>query len=318
MRLPLFNYGMLMNYVDAYSIVLLLIAAFVGFKTGAAKLFAEIIKWLFSAAVAVTLPAYINSQSISGQPLLRNVYLPLCMFTFFLLSYLLLSFIQQLITKKSTATTHRANKIAGIIPGLLLGILIVTVSNRMIMLTANGSIVKEAESSFTYNTTAAYISFTENYLSPRIANVTARAETTNSNAEVYATAYYKHRPDLEYKMLQLLNKERKQKGLKPLAADEPLRKVARAHSEDMLQRGYFSHVSPEGKDPFDRMKKAGIQYKLAGENLAYAATLNKAHTGLMHSKTHREAILNPKFKRVGIGIADGGKNGLMISQEFRD
>jgi len=119
-------------------------------------------------------------------------------------------------------------------------------------------------------------------------------------------------------MLLLLNKEREKRGLRPLVADEPMRKVARAHAQDMLRRGYFSHVTPEGKDPFYRMKKAGITYKKAGENLAYASTLTKAHNGLMHSKLHREAILNPQFKRVGIGIADGGKNGLMIAQEFRN
>ncbi|WP_129129523.1 CvpA family protein [Lacibacter luteus] len=307
-----------MNYVDVYTIVLLIVAAYIGFRTGAAKLFSEIIKWIASAAIAVLLPLYINSNSISGQPLLKDFYLPLCMFTLFLLTYLLLSFIQQLLTKNAGNSKHLTNRIAGIFPGLLLGVLVVTVSSRIATLTADSSVADEVKSSFTYNATAPYISLTENYISPRIANVTAGAETTNSNAEVYATALFKHRPDLEYQMLQLLNKERKQRGLSALQADEPLRKVARQHSEDMLRRGYFSHVSPEGKDPFYRMKKAGIQYKLAGENLAYASTLSKAHTGLMHSKLHREAILNPKFKRVGIGIADGGKNGLMISQEFRD
>ena len=119
-------------------------------------------------------------------------------------------------------------------------------------------------------------------------------------------------------MLLLVNAERKKKGLKLLNIDEELKKVARAHSADMLTRGYFSHMTPEGKDPFHRMKQAGITYKKAGENLAYASTLAEAHKGLMNSPSHRAAILNKSFGRIGIGIVDGGKNGLMISQEFRD
>ena len=307
-----------MNHVDVFTIIVLLLGALIGFRIGATTLLSEISKWMLSAATAVLLPIYINSNSISGQPLLQDFYLPLCMFTLFLLIYLLLSFLQQVITKKQSGNRHIVNRLAGIIPGLALGVVIAAVSTRITMLTANGNISNEIKHSYTYSASAPYIRLTENYLSPRIANVTANATTTDSNAEVYATSSFKHRPDLEYQMLQLLNKERKQRGLKPLAADEPMRKVARAHSEDMLRRGYFSHITPEGKDPFDRMKKAGIHYKLAGENLAYAATLSKAHNGLMHSRLHREAILNAKFKRVGIGIVDGGKSGLMISQEFRD
>ncbi|TWI80423.1 uncharacterized protein YkwD [Lacibacter cauensis] len=307
-----------MNYVDVYTIFVLLLTALIGFQIGATKILSEISKWILAAAAAVLLPVYLNSNNVSGQPLLQDFYLPLCMFTLFLLTYLLLSFLQQTTTTNRTKSTHILNKIAGIIPGLFLGIIITAVSTRIAILTADSNISNEIKNSFAYSTSAPYINLTENYLSPRIANVTASATTSNSNAEVYATSYFKHRPDLEYQMLQLLNKERKQRGLKPLTADEPLRKVARAHSEDMLRRGYFSHITPDGKDPFDRMKKAGIHYNLAGENLAYAATLSKAHNGLMHSRLHREAILNAKFKRVGIGIVDGGKNGLMISQEFRD
>ncbi len=58
--------------------------------------------------------------------------------------------------------------------------------------------------------------------------------------------------------------------------------------------------------------------KKAGENLAYASTLAEAHRGLMNSPSHRDAILNKSFGRIGIGVIDGGKSGLMISQEFKD
>ena len=86
----------------------------------------------------------------------------------------------------------------------------------------------------------------------------------------------------------------------------------------MFARGYFSHYTPEDKDPFERMREANVKFRAAGENLALAPTLQIAHTGLMNSPGHRENILRPAFGRVGIGILDGGRRGLMVSQEFRN
>jgi uncharacterized protein YkwD len=126
------------------------------------------------------------------------------------------------------------------------------------------------------------------------------------------------RPDLESKMLELVNQERQKQGLNPLKADPQLTIVGRMHSRDMFKRGYFSHYTPEGKDPFDRMKASGVRFLTAGENLALGQTLIICHEGLMNSPGHKANILNPSFGRVGIGILDGGVYGLMISQEFRN
>ena len=119
-------------------------------------------------------------------------------------------------------------------------------------------------------------------------------------------------------MLELVNKERRSEGLKELRADEEMAVVARKHSADMFKRGYFSHISPEGKDPFQRFNKEKIRYYTAGENLALAQTLQIAHDGLMNSPGHRANILRDGFGRVGTGILDGGIYGLMITQNFRN
>lgn len=122
----------------------------------------------------------------------------------------------------------------------------------------------------------------------------------------------------EAAMLALLNHERTNRGLKPLSLNAQARAVARAYSADMFARGYFSHVNPEGKTPFDRMQAGGVQFNTAGENLALAPTLQLAHQGLMNSPGHRANILNPEYRTVGIGIIDGGPYGLMITQDFTD
>lgn len=120
----------------------------------------------------------------------------------------------------------------------------------------------------------------------------------------------------EQKMLALLNEERNKLGIKSLVWNEKLAQVGRAHSKDMFERGYFSHYSPEGKDVGDRITDAGISYNYAGENLALAPDVIRAHDGLMNSPGHRENILNPAYSKIGIGAIDGGVYGEMFTQVF--
>ena len=119
-------------------------------------------------------------------------------------------------------------------------------------------------------------------------------------------------------MLNLVNLERGKKGLPTLAFAEDLSGVARLHAKDMLERGYFSHYTPEGASPFDRMEAFGITYQYAGENLAFAPDVQIAMAGLMKSPGHRENILSPNFRKGGIGVIDAGIYGKMFVQEFSD
>lgn len=122
----------------------------------------------------------------------------------------------------------------------------------------------------------------------------------------------------ENEMLRLVNKERTKRHLVPLKMDAKLRDLARAHSRDMFQRGYFAHIDPDGKDPFDRMRKFKIHFNEAGENLAMSPTVSMAHQGLMDSPGHRANILGKKYRRVGIGAYSSTIAGRMFSQEFTD
>lgn len=120
----------------------------------------------------------------------------------------------------------------------------------------------------------------------------------------------------EQKMFLLVNQERQAIGLPVLVWDEALAVVARKHSTDMFARGYFAHENPDGQSPFDRMEAAGIKFKTAGENIAYAATVDLAHNGLMRSPGHRANILASDFGHIGIGIIDAGVYGKMFTQDF--
>lgn len=120
----------------------------------------------------------------------------------------------------------------------------------------------------------------------------------------------------EAQMVELVNEERRARGLVELVIDERLVEVARAHSREMFELGYFSHQSPNTGSPFDRMTNAGIEYQRAGENLAYAQSVAVAHRGLMDSPGHRENILRPEFTRIGVGVIAAGAYGRMFTQLF--
>lgn len=119
-------------------------------------------------------------------------------------------------------------------------------------------------------------------------------------------------------MFNLINGERKKNGIGELAWEPKIVPVSRSYAIDMWQRSYFSHYSPEGEDVGDRLDKAGVKYFVAGENLALAPTLQSAHSGLMNSQGHRENILNPEFRKVGIGVIDNGYYGKIFVQVFTD
>ena len=104
-------------------------------------------------------------------------------------------------------------------------------------------------------------------------------------------------------VFKLLNQVRAQSGASAVKCDPAAAKVARAHSQDMCDKGYFSHTSPGGKKPWDRLKAAGVGFSSAGENIAKGyQTPSSVHTGWMNSSGHRKNMLSPSWTRVGIGM----------------
>jgi uncharacterized protein YkwD len=122
----------------------------------------------------------------------------------------------------------------------------------------------------------------------------------------------------EVEMLALVNKERSKVGASSLEPNKKLQEVARKHCKDMFIRGYFSHYTPEGKSPFDRMSEGSVEFGYAGENLALAPTTILAMKGLMNSPGHKANILSENFGKLGVGVIDGGVYGQMFCQEFSD
>ena len=242
---------------------------------------------------------------------------------------LVIQLVGQWMLRGVSEATHRGtvNRTLGMIPGLAGGLISAAILASLLMAAPLPEAARESarQSAFADRLTS-YTGRLEDRLAPvfneavqrTLNRLTIRPESNERVELGFKVESVRPRPDLEAQMLELVNRERAAAGLKPLAPDPEMTEVARAHSADMFARGYFAHVSPDGQDPFDRMKRAGVTFRTAGENLALAPTVRVAHTGLMNSPGHRANILRPAFGRLGIGIVDGGYRGLMVSQEFRN
>lgn len=123
---------------------------------------------------------------------------------------------------------------------------------------------------------------------------------------------------LEEIVLDLINRERRAAGVRPLAASTPLRAVARDHGRELFTRGVLSHQAKDGRGVRERFERTGIPFRVVGENVAYALDIRTAHRGLMESAGHRRNILSPAFRRVGIGVLNAGGAGVIVVQDFSD
>ena len=113
--------------------------------------------------------------------------------------------------------------------------------------------------------------------------------------------------DFENEVIRQVNEIRKSYGLKELKTNWQLSRVARYKSQDMHDKGYFSHTSPTYGSPFDMIKAFNISYRYAGENIAKGYTTPTAVVnGWMNSSGHRQNILNANYTEIGVGyVADG-------------
>lgn len=318
-----------LNPVDILLVVIVLVGAVTGWARG----------FLFSALDLLTLAASLAAAFLGWReasdwvakaaPSLGVWIAPLAFVAIFLLVHFVLgSFVLRLALRLPKGVHQNVgNKLLGVVPGAVNGAVHAVVAAVLLLsLPLGARIGTWATGSTLAARFAAPAEWVEVQLAPifnpavqrTLQALTVQPDSRERLALNFRLADAPPRPDLEARMLELVNAERKAAGLKPVRPDAEMTQVARGHSRDMMARGYFAHVSPDGKDLGDRMLQARVGYLAAGENLALAPTLFSAHNGLMLSPGHRANILRPQFGRLGIGILDGGQHGLMVTQAFRN
>lgn len=112
-------------------------------------------------------------------------------------------------------------------------------------------------------------------------------------------------------LLTLVNQARQDRGLAPLNLNSQLSDAARRKAQDMLEKNYWAHFSPDGStSPWAFIKAAGYSYTYAGENLAKGFTdSGSIVSAWMNSQTHRDNMLSGRYSDVGFAIVPGSLNG---------
>ncbi|HKG05777.1 MAG TPA: CvpA family protein [Pedobacter sp.] len=318
-----------MSLTDVLTILIMLLSLLGSVRRGFIFSVLEMLCWagsLFAGFLLYAQLSYFLQQYLTkGSPWST----PLAFLLLVAISRLLLEAAARYVLNRTpeNAHTHPVNKLLGILPGAINGFLWIAVFSILVLLTPFSPLSGETG---TQSKFSAWIIDKSRWLGNRLSPVftgifnelnpgnNASLSKEQSVKLPFTVKSVVPRPDLESRMLELVNLERKTRGLKPLKADPELAAAARKHSVDMFARGYFSHLTPEGKTPFERIREEQVLFFTAGENLAFAQTLAVAHQGLMKSPGHRANILRPLFGRLGIGVLDGGVYGLMITQNFRN
>jgi uncharacterized protein YkwD len=128
----------------------------------------------------------------------------------------------------------------------------------------------------------------------------------------------------------LINAQRTSYGLQPVQPNSDLRQAALSHSDEMVQEGYFEHTSPAGVTFIDRIEQTGYMRNtrswVVGENLVWGtgswSTPDALVTAWMNSPPHRENLLRPSFREIGIAAVIGTPesstetDGVTVSSEY--
>lgn len=316
-----------LNYIDLILLVIVSMAVLHGRRRGFIDSSIDIAIWLGSFLLALYLSEKVirlfKSYDISGI-WVRPIFFILLLVGFSRLIFVLCDKLSAAVPEK--AQEHPLNRAAGILLGLFTGTIYTALLSFFFLTYDTGAFSRKAEESQVVTALTRQNTWPGKPLSDIFSdigfklgsNFTIYPKPAESIRLPFKTANFEIRHDLELKMLGLLNQEREKEGLKALEFDEEMAEVARKHAADMLKRGYFSHFSPEGKSPFDRIRDEKLRFLIAGENLALARSLELAHEGLMESPGHRANILHKSFGRVGIGVLDAGVHGIIVTQEFRN
>jgi uncharacterized protein YkwD len=108
----------------------------------------------------------------------------------------------------------------------------------------------------------------------------------------------------EQSLLGAVNQTRTVRGLQPLRPDAALTRAARHQSRALLARDVLAHG-----DFVARLRSFGATGRILGENLAWASAGAAEAAAIvrswMNSPPHRENLLRPSFRRIGLGAAVG-------------
>ncbi len=129
--------------------------------------------------------------------------------------------------------------------------------------------------------------------------------TLTSLTTVNSPVAYAKSPLTAEAIITITNTERSEHGLPILTTNDRLNAVAKKRASEMAFYNYFSHTTSTGKPFWYYVKDSGYTFATTGENLATDfddATSTVA--AWMHSPSHRDNILKPEYKDIGVAVAE--------------
>jgi len=325
-----------LNWVDLIVLLLIAVYAVEGFSLGILRSFVDFLSFVASFISGLIFYSFISEVLSDNFGIPHGFSNAIGFFSVAILTELLLSkfLIKLALSLPSYSNLNSkikknrlANNLLGVIPGILSALVLLTFILTTVTTLPTAPILKQAilnskSGSLLLSQSLGFEDVVNKVFGQAVSDaltfmtVEPRSEESlklNIRAQNLTVDFA-----AEKEMFGLVNFEREKLGLNKLTFDERLAETGRKHCKDMFERGYFSHYTPEGLSPFDRMASSDITYSYAGENLALAPSTQLSHEGLMRSPGHRENILSENFGRVGIGVIDGGTYGKMFCQEFTD
>ncbi|HKO47094.1 MAG TPA: CvpA family protein [Polyangiaceae bacterium] len=318
-----------LNAIDVFLGVVLLLTAWVGYRRGFIAAALQLLGVLVSVLVALLGYRSVARVLEAHAPALGVWTWPLGFVATLLLAQLVTSALGAWLVRALPRRVHEhgLNRALGVLPGFLRGLILASLLSVVLLtlplVDGLSRLTRESKLASGLSVPAAWLDCALTPIFDPAVQRTLQALTVppESRASIdlrFTVPSPRVRPDLESDLLKLVNTERTAQGRRALQADAELTQVARAHGRDMLARGYFAHVTPDGEDLSNRLGSAQLRYLVAGENLALAPTVEIAHQNLMNSPGHRENLLRAQFGRLGIGVLDAGRHGLIVVENFRN
>jgi uncharacterized protein YkwD len=143
----------------------------------------------------------------------------------------------------------------------------------------------------------------------KVLNVASAQQPSSNDSSPYDA-------EAERALFELANQARAQAGIAPLQMDDGLTQAARVHAAEMAGQQKLSHQFAGEPSLAQRLAaNCSLHLDQAGENVAYAGSVDQSHQSLMHSPPHRENLLNPGYNVAGFGVLRAGQS-LYVAQDF--
>jgi uncharacterized protein YkwD len=182
---------------------------------------------------------------------------------------------------------------------------------------------QDVKNSYTYKTLMNHEfsqKIVNNYLSSIDSRIAMSVVFPEKNEDVYLlnfpTSNSTRQISGEESILNLTNNQRLSVKSLALVRDKSLDELAFNYAKEILATKRFSHIDSSGGNVDQRANELGISFSYIGENLAIAPSVETAFSELMKSKSHRNNIESPAFRKIGLAVFDMPSRGKLIVQTF--